>query len=135
MNTLLQSLSDGARAASLLTILSGLMVLAGAIAAGSRGRLYDATILKVLGATRMRIASVYAIEYGTLGVVTGGLALGVGTVAADQICRQVLEVPLNFDLSIASLTVLGGGAATLLFGLGGAWTALSARPASLLRSP
>ena len=39
------------RAASLLTILAGLLVLAGAIAAGGRGRLYDATVLKVLGAT------------------------------------------------------------------------------------
>jgi len=33
------------------------------------------------------------------------------------------------------LSVLGGGAATLIFGLAGAWTALSARPATQLRSP
>ena len=51
------TVSDGVRAASLLTILSGLLVLAGAIAAGSRSRLYDATVLKVLGATRARIAA------------------------------------------------------------------------------
>jgi len=51
------------------------------------------------------------------------------------ICRQVLEVPLNFDAGVAALTVLGGGGATLLFGLVGAWAALSARPAALLRSP
>ena len=135
VNGLLQQLSDGVRAASLLTILSGLLVLAGAIAAGSRARLYDATMLKVLGATRARIASVYVIEYGALGLLTGILALAVGTFAADLICRQVLEVPLNFDFGVAALTVLGGGAATLFFGLAGAWTALSARPASQLRSP
>jgi putative ABC transport system permease protein len=135
VNGLLQQLSDGMRAASLLTILSGLLVLAGAIAAGSRSRLYDATVLKVLGATRARIASVYVIEYGALGLLTGVLALAVGTFAASLICRQVLEVPLDFDASVAALTVLGGGAATLLFGLAGAWTALSARPAAQLRSP
>jgi putative ABC transport system permease protein len=132
---LLQQLSDGVRAASLLTILSGLLVLAGAIAAGSRSRLYDATVLKVLGATRIRIAVVYAIEYGLLGILTGCLALAAGTAAAEIICREVLDVPLNFDFGVAALTVLGGGAATLIFGLAGAWTALSARPAAQLRSP
>jgi len=135
VNGLLQELSAGVRAASLLTILSGLLVLAGAIAAGSRSRLYDATVLKVLGATRSQIASIYVIEYGALGILTGILALGVGTFAADLICREVLEVSLNFDFGVAALTVLGGGAATLVFGLAGAWTALSARPAAQLRSP
>ncbi|HYS46696.1 MAG TPA: FtsX-like permease family protein, partial [Rhizomicrobium sp.] len=67
VQTLLASLAKGVSAASLVTILAGLLVLAGAIAAGSRARLYDATILKVLGATRARIALVYVIEYGVLG--------------------------------------------------------------------
>jgi putative ABC transport system permease protein len=135
VNGLLQQLSDGVRAASLLTILSGLLVLAGAIAAGGRTRLYDATVLKVLGATRRRIALVYALEYGLLGILTGCLALAAGTAAAAIICQVVLDVPLNFDFSVAALTVLGGGATTLIFGLAGAWTALSARPAAQLRSP
>jgi len=135
VDTLLQQLSDGVRAASLLTIMSGLLVLAGAIAAGSRSRLYDATVLKVLGATRNRIASVYIIEYGALGLLTGILALAVGSLAAAVICREVLDVSLNFDFGVAALTVLGGGTATLIFGLAGAWTALSARPAAQLRSP
>jgi putative ABC transport system permease protein len=135
VNALLQQLAAGVRAASLLTILSGLLVLAGAIAAGSRTRLYDATVLKVLGATRLRIAFVYVIEYGALGVITGALALAVGTFAADVICREILEVPLDFDFGVAALTVLGGGGATLFFGLAGAWTALSARAATQLRSP
>ncbi|HUO88276.1 MAG TPA: FtsX-like permease family protein [Rhizomicrobium sp.] len=135
VDALLQQLSDGVRAASLLTILSGLLVLAGAIAAGSPGRLYDATVLKVLGATRARIALVYVLEYGVTGVLTGLLALGTGTFAAGIICRQVLNVPLAFDPGIALATVLGGGAATLLFGLIGAISALSARPAAQLRAP
>src|SRR6185295_6414573 len=66
VQSLLASLATGVSAASLVTILAGLLVLAGAIAAGSRARLYDATILKVLGATRARIALVYMIEYGVL---------------------------------------------------------------------
>ena len=55
--------------------------------------------------------------------------------AAATIARDVLDVPFVFDMGAALLTVLGGGVATLLFGLAGAWVALSARPARLLRAP
>ena len=134
VNKLLQQLSVGVRAASLVTILAGLLVLAGAIAAGQRQRLYDSTVLKVLGATRGRIAMIYAAEYGLIGILTGCLALAAGTLAAAIVANQVFEVPFVFDAA-AFVTILGGGAATLVFGLIAAWAALSARPAAILRSP
>ena len=42
----------------------------------------DATVLKVVGATRVQIALVYVLEYGFLGLATGVLALAAGTLAA-----------------------------------------------------
>jgi putative ABC transport system permease protein len=131
---LLASLAQGVSAASLVTILAGLLVLAGAIAASSRARLYDATILKVLGATRARIALVYAIEYGVLGAATGLIALAAGTLAAWVIAFSILDVPFTFDARAVFVTVAGGGFATLLFGLLGALGALSVRPANRLRA-
>ncbi|HKU65066.1 MAG TPA: FtsX-like permease family protein, partial [Rhizomicrobium sp.] len=135
VQTLLASLAQGVRAASLVTILAGLLVLAGAIAAASRARLYDATILKVLGATRIRIALVTVIEYGVLGAATGVIALLAGTLAAWIIAWAILDVPFTFDAQAVIVTVVGGGAATLLFGLLGGLGALSVRPARRLRSP
>lgn len=135
VNKLLQQLSDGVRAASLITILAGLLVLAGAIAAGQRQRLYDSTVLKVLGATRARIVAIYAAEYGIIGVLTGLLALAAGTLAAAEVADSVFNVPFAFNAAAALLTVLGGGAATLIFGLVAAWAALAARPAEILRNP
>jgi len=132
---LLQELAEGVGAASLVTILAGLLVLAGAVAAGQRARLYDATVLKVLGATRARIAAIYALEYGLIGMLTGLVALGAGTLAAWVIVRVWFDLPFAFDPGAALLTVIGGGAATLLFGLLGAWRALTAKPAALLRNP
>jgi putative ABC transport system permease protein len=123
------------RLASLITILAGLLVLAGAIAAGNRARLYDSTVLKVLGATRAQIVAIYAMEYGLIGALTGILALGAGTFAARIVAVRVLQVDFSFDWGTAFLTVVGGGAATLLFGLGGAWAALAAKPAQTLRNP
>jgi putative ABC transport system permease protein len=133
VDTLLQQLASGIRAASLVTILAGLLVLAGTIAAGARTRLYDATVLKVVGATRAQIGLVYVAEYGVLGIATGIIALLAGTLAALIAARQLLNVAFVFDGSAILMTVVGGGAATLLFGLVGALAALRARPAARLR--
>ena len=134
VNTLLQQLATGIGAASMVTILAGLLVLAGTIAAGARTRLYDATVLKVVGATRTQIALVYIVEYGFLGIATGIIALLAGSVAAMVTARQILNIGFTFDAAAAAMTVAGGGAATLLFGLIGALAALRARPAARLRS-
>ena len=130
----LQKLSEGISVASLLTIVAGLLVLAGAITAGTRARVYDATILKVQGASRPRIALVHAIEFTMLGLITAALALLAGTVAAWAICHFILQIDFLFDAGAALATVGGGAAAVLLFGLIGAVAALGARPARVLRA-
>jgi putative ABC transport system permease protein len=130
----LQKLSEGISVASLLTIVAGLLVLAGAITAGTRARVYDATILKVQGASRPRIAAVHAIEFALLGLITASLALLAGTVAAWAICRFILQIAFVFDAPAALATVAGGAAAVLLFGLVGAVAALGVRPARVLRA-
>jgi putative ABC transport system permease protein len=91
--------------------------------------------MKVLGATRGQIAGIYAVEYGLVGALAGLIALAAGTAAAAVVAREVFDVALVFDARAVLLTVVGGGAATLAFGLLSALAALSARPASRLRSP
>lgn len=130
----LQKLSEGISVASLLTIVAGLLVLAGAITAGTRARVYDATVLKVQGASRPRIAAVHAIEFALLGLITATLALLAGTVAAWAICHFILQIGFAFDAPAALATVAGGAAAVLLFGLIGAVAALGVRPARVLRA-
>jgi putative ABC transport system permease protein len=135
VNDILQSLADAIGIASLVTILAGLLVLAGAIASGHRARLYDAVVLKVLGATRARLAAVYTLEYGVLGILAGITALGAGLVAAWGIAKFVIEVPLVVPPAALALTILGGAAATLLLGLAAGFAALGAKPAARLRNP
>jgi putative ABC transport system permease protein len=131
---LLAALAKGVEAASLVTILAGILVLAGAIAAGHQARLYDAVVLKVLGATRGRIAAIYAVEYGVLGALAGLAALAAGTLAAWGVSVFVLDIPFVFAGTALAVTILGGAAATLLLGLAGGFAALSAKPARRLRS-
>jgi putative ABC transport system permease protein len=132
---LLATLARGVSVASLITILAGVLVLAGAIAAGHRARLYDAVVLKVLGATRARLVAVYVIEYGVLGTLAGLAALGASTVAAWAVAYFVLDIPFVFAADAVAFTIVGGALGTLVLGLAGGFAALSAKPASRLRNP
>jgi putative ABC transport system permease protein len=132
---LLASLARGIEIASLITILAGILVLAGAIAAGHRARLYDAVVLKVLGATRSRLGAVYAVEYGLLGTLAGCAALFAGTLAAWGIAYWVLDIAFVFAGRAVLFTIAGGALGTLILGLSGGFAALAAKPAQRLRNP
>jgi len=132
---MLGALARGVSVASLITILAGVLVLAGAIAAGHRARLYDAVVLKVLGATRARLGAVYAIEYGLLGTIAGLAALAAGTTSAWAVATFVLDIPFVFAARAVAFTIAGGALGTLVLGLAGGFAALSAKPASRLRNP
>ncbi len=54
-----------------LVVLSGLLILIGAVAMTKFRRIYEAAIFKTLGATRRMIASVLLVEYGMLGALAG----------------------------------------------------------------
>jgi putative ABC transport system permease protein len=51
------------RGASTVTLIAAALVLGGALAAGQRFRIYDAVVLRTLGATRLRLLAAYAVEY------------------------------------------------------------------------
>ena len=59
------------RLVALVTLAAGILVLGGAVAAGHRRRVYDAVVLKVLGATRGTIAAAFLVEHVLLGLVDG----------------------------------------------------------------
>ncbi|MBO0752185.1 MAG: ABC transporter permease, partial [Bradyrhizobiaceae bacterium] len=57
VGAVVRTLLMAVRAASSITLISAIMVLGGALAAGHRHRVYDAVILKTLGATRLQLMS------------------------------------------------------------------------------
>jgi putative ABC transport system permease protein len=134
LGEMLQALANGIEIASLVTILAGALVLAGAIANGHRARLYDAVVLKVLGATRGKLAGVYATEYGLLGALSGLSALLIGSIAAWAVDYFVLDVPFVFAPGAVALTIAGGAVGTIVLGLTGGFLALSEKPAARLRN-
>jgi putative ABC transport system permease protein len=133
-NGLLAQLADAVRAASMITLITGLLVLGGAIAAGQRQRLYDAVVLKTLGASKARVLSIYLIEFGLVGLAAACVALLAGGVAAWAVITQIMEAKFVLDGGVLVGVVLAGVLATVLLGLISTWGSLTARPARLLRT-
>ncbi|MGQ0674487.1 MAG: ABC transporter permease [Rhodospirillales bacterium] len=123
------------RVTSSVTILAGALVLAGAVAAGRRRRVYDAVVLKVLGATRPQLALAYVLEYGAIGLLAALAALGVGTLASYALVTKAMGMDWAF-LPRAALTTAGLGVVlTALMGFAGTLRALGQKAAPLLRNP
>jgi len=116
-----------------LVLLSGLLVLAGAVSADQHRRIHDAVIFKVCGATRRDILSAFATEFLLLGLCAGVLSALVGSLAAWGILQGLMDTPFSLAPLALLATLTTGLLATLLLGLLGTWKALGQKPAALLR--
>lgn len=133
-NAILAGIGTALNATSMIAIVAGVLVLGGAVAAGRRKRIYDAVVLKTLGATRSNILYAYALEYGILGLATGVIAAFVGSVAAWSVLVLIMEA----NWVLLPMTIIGpiaiGLFATLAAGFVGTWQALRSPAAPLLRN-
>ncbi|WP_332129965.1 ABC transporter permease, partial [Azorhizobium caulinodans] len=132
-NKMVGDLAFGIRIASLVTLLTSILVLAGALAAGHQHRVYDAVILKTLGATRRSLVGAYALEYAGLGLVTAVFAIGAGALAAYFVVTRVMTIAFTFAPGAALGAVVLALVFTVGFGLVGTWRALSQPPVRVLR--
>ncbi len=134
VSRILEQLSSAVSATSSVTLVAGVLVLAGAFAAGHRKRVYDAVILKVLGATRLDIFKAFLLEYALLGLVTSVIAAAAGWAAAYLVITELLEAKwISLPYTILATIVVSVGV-TLIFGLLGSWRALGEKVAPVLRS-
>lgn len=134
INSLVSDLTMAIRGTSLITLLASVLVLAGALAAGHHTRVYDAVILKTLGASRRLLITAYAIEYAILGLATALVAAIAGGIAASYVIRNVMRFRFEFDPWAALLAALVAVALTVAFGLLGTWRALGEKPVKILRN-
>lgn len=121
------------RLTAAVTLLAGTLVLAGAVAAGHRRRVYDAVVLKVLGATRTTILRAFLLEYGLLGLITAGIAGILGTIVAWIVITEVMDFPFVFMPWAVISTALICTGITLTLGFIGTWRALGQPAAPVLR--
>ena len=121
------------RAAAGVTVVAGIAVLIGAVAATTRARRYDSVVLKLLGGSGRQVLGVQAIEYALLALLLGTVALLIGAGAGWFTVTQVLKLPWAPDWAVVAATLALSGLTTLGIGLLGSIPALRSRPAEALR--
>jgi putative ABC transport system permease protein len=121
------------RGASAITLIAAVLVLAGALATGHRHRVYDAVVLKMLGATRWRLLAAYALEYLLIGLATAIVGVAAGSVAASLVMTEVMNLSFTFLPVPALAATICAAALTIAFGLIGTFSALGQKPAPVLR--
>ena len=131
---LLDGIGAAVRSTATVTILGGILVLAGAVAAGRRRRVYDAVVFKVLGATRRTILQAFVLEYGLLGIATGVIAAVIGSITAWAVVRFLMGMEWAFLPNAVVLTVVICLVVTLVVGFAGTWRALGQKAGPLLRN-
>ncbi|MDB5707899.1 MAG: hypothetical protein JWN66_5015 [Sphingomonas bacterium] len=134
VGALFGQLATAVAAAAAVAIVAGIAVLVGAVLAARQARVYDAVLLKLLGATRAQILAVQATEYALLAIIVSLVALGIGTGAGWYVVKQLFELPWAPDWGVVLATLGIGTSVILAIGLLGSLPALAARPARALRS-
>ena len=134
VDRILGMIDDAIQLSTLVTLAAGMLVLGGAIAAGHHRRVYDAVVLKVLGATRGALTRAFLIEHGLLGALSALVACILGTLAAYFLVTRLMKIEWVFLLAPLLWTVGLGILLTLVLGFAGTWRALGAKAAPYLRN-
>lgn len=116
------------------TLLTGFLVLIGAAASGNRARIYEASVLKTLGASRRSILISFAMRSAFLGLSAGVVALAAGITGGWLVSVYIMNTSYSIIWPSALGVILGGLVATTLAGLAFAWAPLNAQPSRVLRA-
>ena len=134
VSRIVAAVATALQATAAIALASAGLVLAGALAATRRRRLYEAVVLKVLGATRADLLKSFLIEYGLLGLISAAVAAALGTLAAYLLVTQVMHGDWVFLPGAVALSACVALALTLVLGYAGTWRALGVSAAPYLRN-
>ena len=119
---------------ALFAVLTGLVVLAGAVRVALQQRTREVVMLRTLGASRAQVRRILVAEYALLGVLaalTGGVLAVAG---AWGLAAFAFEIPFRPDLSWLGWGLLVVPLLTVAVGLLGSRGALAQPPLAVLRA-
>lgn len=130
----LRNIGLGIRALGAFTIVAGVIVLGGTVAATQARRAREVALLKTIGMTRLDVVTVFAIEYA----LTGAVAAVIGVAAAALLAWAVLSQLMDLEWAPRAAEVVAAVGVTVALsvaaGLIASARALAARPVEVLRS-
>ena len=93
-----------------IALFGGVLILVGAVAMTKFQRVYEAAILRTLGASTKTLSAMLAGEYTTLGLLAGTIGAAGALVLSWAVCRYVFEI----DWRPAPLLLIGGALITMV---------------------
>ena len=131
---LMERIADAVRFTAGITVLAGALVLGGAIAGGQQRRLYDAVVLKVLGARRRNVLASLFLEYLFLAASTAFAASIMGSVAGWAVLTKIMRIDWVPMPQAVLMTALGGSLVIIALALAGTWRVLGQKAGPMLRN-
>ncbi len=114
--------------------LAGVLILIGSIAMTKFHRLYEAAILKTLGAKKKLIIYTVLVEYGALGLLAGLIGSAAAVALTWTVCKYGLEIAWHF---VPAINFIGVAVTVLLVtvvGVASSWDVMIKKPLGILRA-
>ena len=131
---IMDRVSDAVTFVFLFTLLAGLVVLYAAVVATRPERLYEAALMRTLGARSRQLLLAQWIEFASLGIIAGLLAATGASISTWVLAEQVLHIPYTFNAWVWVIGVVGGAAGITLAGLMATRSILRVPPLVVLRA-
>ena len=117
-----------------LVLATGVLILTGAVAMTKFRRVYEAAILKTLGASTRTVGSLLLLEYGLLGLLAGLVGSLGGIALSYAISRWAIQVAWSMPWREVGAGVAGTALLVAVVGLGASIDVLRRKPLATLRA-
>jgi putative ABC transport system permease protein len=133
VQTMMEQVSRAVQFIFLFTLLAGLTVLYAAIASTQDERVYQATIMRTLGASRAQLTRAILAEFAVLGLLAGVLAAAGATALAYVVATRILNLPFSVSALVWITGASAGAIGIALAGYAGTRRVLDAPPLRAMR--
>ncbi|MGE3844346.1 MAG: ABC transporter permease [Vicinamibacterales bacterium] len=117
-----------------LVLLSGALILVGAVSMTKFRRVYEAAILKTLGASSRVIATMLLLEYGVLGAIAGTVGAAGAILLSWAIARYALELTWEPSPGLTAIGIATTAICVALIGVLASLDVLRHKPLGTLRA-
>ncbi|MEM7232401.1 MAG: FtsX-like permease family protein [Planctomycetota bacterium] len=134
VSEILQGIALGVQALGGFAVITGLVILAGAVSSTTIRRRRESALLRALGLTKRGVATLLAIEYALLGATAGAVGAGGAWGLSYAILERLLEFEAQIPASFVPLSILTSAVLVAGCGVLASQRALRASPVELLRA-
>jgi putative ABC transport system permease protein len=132
--TIVANVSLAISIVGLVALAGGALILAGAVAMTRFQRIYEAAILRTLGATSRTLGAMLAFEYGLLGLLAGVIGSAGAAVLGWAAARFLLDIVWTPAPGVNVIGVAVTGALVCAIGVGASLEVLRRKPLGTLRA-